>query len=164
MRHLGDAIVVFDASRRVLQANPAAATLLGLAKADDAVGRIAADLFPDQPELLTRLITDVPDDVDLAWTRNEAMRWFNAQIVPLTDRRGRQMGHLLRLQDTGRQVLAERTLEEAERRLAEQEAYLQALRDVTNGLARRSRLGSSVGRGAWWGSTPASRARRWRSP
>jgi hypothetical protein len=46
----------------------------------------------------------------------------------------------LRLQDVGRQVLAERTLREAERRLAEQEAYLQALRDVTDGWrgARRS--------------------------
>jgi PAS domain-containing protein len=39
MRHLGDAIVVFDPRGRVLQANPAAAALLGLSDADDAVGR-----------------------------------------------------------------------------------------------------------------------------
>jgi len=141
MRHLGDAIVVFDARRRALQANPAAATLLGLGSAEDAVGRTAQELFPDQPELVRRLDTDVADDVDVAWGRSAAPRWFNAQIVPLTDRRGRQMGHLLRLQDAGRQVLAERTLEEAERRLAEQEAYLHALRDVTHGLARRAPFG-----------------------
>jgi PAS domain S-box-containing protein len=141
MRHLGDAIVVFDLRGLVLQANPASAALLGLRDAEDAVGRSAVELFPDQDELRRRLVTDVAVDVDIVWKRTEPPRWFNAQVVPLTDRQGRQTGHLLRLQDTGRQVLAERTLREAERRLAEQEAYLQALRDVTDGLARRAPVG-----------------------
>ena len=141
MRHLGDAIAVFDLRRVALQLNPAAAELLGLDGADDGVGRTADDLFADQPELLRRLDADAAGDVDLAWRRSEPTRWFNAQVVPLADRTGRRTGHLVRLQDAGRQVLAERTLQQAERRLAEQEAYLRALREVTDGLARRAPIG-----------------------
>ncbi len=138
MRHLGDAIVVFDPRGVALQVNPAAAGLLGLAEPDDAVGLAAAELFADQPALLRCLGTETPTDVDLSWRRAEPARWFNAQVVPLSDRRGRRTGHLVRLQDVGRQVQAERTLRRAERRLQEQEAYLQALREVTDGLARRA--------------------------
>lgn len=141
MRHLGDAIAVFDLRRVALQLNPAAAELLGLDGADDGVGRTADELFADQPELLRRLDADVAGDVDLTWRRSEPTRWFNAQVVPLADRTGRRTGHLVRLQDAGRQVLAERTLQQAERRLAEQEAYLRALREVTDGLARRAPIG-----------------------
>jgi len=141
MRHLGDAIVVFDLRQVALQVNPAAARLLGLDGTDDGVGRNARELFHDQPELLVGLEADVPADVDVTWRRGDAERWFSAQIVPLADRTGRQTGHLLRLQDAARQVLAERTLEQAERRLAEQEAYLRALREVTDGLARRAPIG-----------------------
>ena len=141
MRHLGDAIAVFDLRHVALLLNPAAAGLLGLDDADDGVGRAAAELFHDQPALLRLLEGDAARDVDLAWRRGEATRWFNAQVVPLSDRTGRQTGHLVRLQDAGRQVLAERTLHEAERRLAEQEAYLRALREVTDGLARRAPIG-----------------------
>ena len=141
MRHLGDAIAVLDPRGVVLQVNPAAATLLGLDGTDDAVGMEAAELFPDHPELLRRLDTEAPTDVDLAWRRSDPPRWLNAQVVPLSDRRGRRTGHLLRLQDVGRQVQAERTLRRAERRLVEQEAYLQALREVTDGLARRAPTG-----------------------
>lgn len=141
MRHLADAILVFDLRRVVLQANPAAAALLGLHHADDAVGRDASELLPDQGELVARLDPGRVGEVDLTWRRTEPPRFFRAQVVPLDDRRGRLTGYLVRLQDIGRQVLAERTLRQAERRLAEQEAYLQALRDVTDGLARRAPIG-----------------------
>lgn len=141
MRHLADAIVVFDLRRVALQANPAAAALLGLRDADDAVGASASELFADQPSLVASLAPDRVGEVDIAWRRSDPPRWFRAQVVPLDDRRGRQTGYLVRLQDIGRQVLAERTLRQAERRLAEQEAYLQALRDVTDGLARRAPIG-----------------------
>jgi PAS domain S-box-containing protein len=142
MRHLADPVLVLDRRQRVLQLNPAAATLFAIDAADDAVGRTAAELLHDQPDLVRALGAEVLAEHDLTWRRgDDAERHLRAQVTPLADRRGRLTGHLVRLQDIGRQVLAERTLRESEKRLAEQEAYLTALQEVTSGLAARRPVG-----------------------
>ncbi len=141
MRHLGDPVLVLDPRQRVLQVNPSAAKLLDLERSDDAIGRTATELFHDQRDLVRALGDDAFVEHDLTWTRAEVERHLRAQVTPLRDNRGRHTGHLVRLQDIGRQVLAERTLRESERRRAEQEAYLTALQEVTNGLAARRPVG-----------------------
>lgn len=144
MRNLGDPVLVLDPRQRVLQANPAAATLLGADDTDALVGQAATKLFEDQPSLRRALGGDETLERDLTWTRGPSERYLRAQVTPLHDRRGRRTGDLVRLQDIGRQVLAERTLSEAERRLREQLAYVRALQDVTNGLAERRPVGEML--------------------
>lgn len=141
MRYLNDPILVLDLRQRVLQANPATAALLGATRPDDLVGRKATELFAKHPELVRNLGLDEPFETDLTWLQTKEERHLHANVTPLADRRGRRTGHLLRLQDVGRQVLAERTLSESTRRLAEQDAYLRALQDVTDGLAQRRPVG-----------------------
>ncbi len=141
MRYLNDPILVLDLRQRVLQANPATARLLGVEEGDELVGRKAAELFAAHPELVRNLGLDEPFEIDLAWQGAKPELHLHANVTPLADRRGRRTGHLLRLQDVGRQVLAERTLQESTRRLSEQEAYLRALQEVTDGLAQRRPVG-----------------------
>ncbi len=141
MRYLNDPILVLDLRQRVLQANPATARLFGVEEGDELVGRRAAELFAAHPELVRNLGIDEPVESDLTWQAVKPELHLHASVTPLADRRGRRTGHLLRLQDVGRQVLAERTLQESTRRLSEQEAYLRALQDVTDGLAQRRPVG-----------------------
>ena len=164
MRHLGDPVLVLDPRQRVLQVNPAAAKLLELEDPDDGIGRTATELFHDQRDLVKALGGDAFVEHDLTWTRTEVERHLRAQVTPLRDNRGRHTGHLVRLQDIGRQVLAERTLRESERRRAEQEAYLTALQEVTNGLAARAAGRRAARGGAATRGRGARRTARLRPP
>jgi PAS domain S-box-containing protein len=140
MRYLSDAVVVADARQRVLQVNPEAARLLGVDDPAAVVGQKTADLFMHAPELVERLGTDVAAHLDVVLPTPAGTRNFNVHLTPLADRRGRITGHLVRLQDIERQVQAEHTLHKAETTLKQQEQYVKALQDVSEGLVVRRSL------------------------
>lgn len=138
MRYLSDAVIVTDARGRVLQINPAAVKLLGADS--ERIGRDAADLFPQAPALVAQMGGDEVRQLDVSLPTESGPRHFSAHLTPLADRRGRIAGHLLRLHDIERHVQAERTLHQAETTLKQQEQYLAALQDVTEGLIERRGL------------------------
>ncbi|MBA2666292.1 MAG: GAF domain-containing protein [Trueperaceae bacterium] len=140
MRYLSDAVVVADARQRILQVNPAAARLLGVDDPGTLVGKKTGDVFMHSAVLLERLGRPVDAQVDVALPTPSGTRHFNVHLTPLADRRGRITGHLVRLQDIERQVEAEATLARAETALREQEQYVKALQDVSEGLFARRAL------------------------
>ena len=145
VRHLSDAVIVTDESGRTLQLNPAAQGLLALDDADGVVGRPFSQLFSGAPELVEALREPEGERLEVVLQVGGANRSFEAQVTPLTDRRGRTTGRLIRLQDIERQVQAERTVLLAETALRHQESYVLALQEVTEGLMRRAPLGSLLG-------------------
>ncbi len=140
VRPLADAVIVTDEFGRTLQANPAAAQLLGLPDADAAFGRPLSELLHDVPALDEALSEPGPVRFEAAVLRPGVQGTFDVQVTLLTDRRGRATGRLVRLHDIERQVQAERTLALAETALMHQEAYVLALQEVTEGLMRRAPL------------------------
>lgn len=142
VRNLADAVLVVDERGRTLQLNPAAARLLGVRDPDGVVGEPLTHLLGDAPELLEAVHADGPQRLDVTLDREATRRAFEAQVTPLTDRRGRVNGRLVRLQDIGRQVEAERMLALAETTLRHQETYVLALQEVTEGLMRRAPVGT----------------------
>ena len=142
VRQLGDAVLVVDERGRTLQFNPAAARLLGLADADAVVGAPLSELAAHVPELVEALRTPGEARFDVRVEVAGGTRSFEAHVRSLTDKRGRETGRLIRLQDIERQVQAERTLALAEATLQHQESYVLALQGVTDGLMRRAPLGT----------------------
>jgi PAS domain S-box-containing protein len=142
VRHLGDAVIVADEHGRTLQMNPSASQLLGVGDERAVVGVPMAELVGHAPGLVEALRTTADARFDVQLRVAGRMRTFDAQLRALTDRRGRVMGRLMRLQDIDRQVEAERTLALAESTLRHQESYVLALQEVTEGLMRRAPLGA----------------------
>ena len=142
VRHLGDAVIVVDERGRTLQLNPAAAQLLGTTDTDAVVGAPLSELAAHVPELVEALRGPQQGRSDVRIDLAAGRRSFDVQVRSLTDKRGRETGLLIRLQDIERQVQAERTLALAEATLQHQESYVLALQEVTEGLMRRAPLGA----------------------
>jgi PAS domain S-box-containing protein len=140
MRHLSDAVVIVDGRARILQVNPAAASLLGVADPDGLVGANAATLFSGTPEVVAGLAKEHELQFDATVPTVAGTRHFHVHVTPLADRRGRRSGHMVRLHDIERQVQGERTLVRAEAALAQQDRYVRALQDVSDALIARRDL------------------------
>lgn len=108
---MADAVLVMDAYGRVVDANPAAAQVVGRAS-DNLVGHPLADLLPRQPTL-----TDGPanapglvDEGEVTLTVDGQRRYFDARRQPLNDQRGRTAGELVVLRDVTERKAAETQL------------------------------------------------------
>jgi diguanylate cyclase (GGDEF)-like protein/PAS domain S-box-containing protein len=105
-----DAVLVADAHGHVVDANPAAVTLLGR-RAGELVGRPVADLLTD---LARPMNFPDPGVYDIQFSTSKAERDMELSVTPLEDARGATAGRVLVFRD----VTERRELERELRRLA----------------------------------------------
>ncbi len=91
---LDDRVLVLDGEGRIVDANPAAASLLGAPQAD-LLGEPLAALLPD---LDTALAADGPTE-DLSLEHDGKLRYFDVRVSELMGARGTVEGRLLSLRD-----------------------------------------------------------------
>ena len=118
VEEMQDGVVVLDEEGRVLDLNPAARTLLGIA--DDPLGRPVAEALTPLGALLSAAPADAAARERVEMGGPAPARRVDVRVTPLRDRAGRATGRLLVLRD----------MTEAERRegaLALQRAYLEQL-------------------------------------
>ncbi|HMQ35841.1 MAG TPA: histidine kinase N-terminal 7TM domain-containing protein, partial [Chloroflexaceae bacterium] len=116
---MGDAVIVLDAQRRVVDANPAALRLAGRA-APEVIGRTVLELLPGHEELVARLRLLETVSAEIALERGRGPEPFDVRVSSLKDRRGRITGRLIVARDISAQKRVEAELQRA--RLAAEEA------------------------------------------
>ena len=129
-----DPVLVLDAWRRVLQANPAAAEMLDFGAPEELVGRQAEEVLDAQPDLRRAVEIGAAVELAVAWRRDQVERHFRVRTTPLPDRRGRRSGQLLYLQDVDREMLIERERRAVEAELAAQRRYTTELLEALGHL------------------------------
>jgi PAS domain S-box-containing protein len=112
IEYMDDAVVVLDASRRIVDANPAALRLAGL-PADAMLGRTVAELLPKHADLLARFQGVDHAATTISLDRGNGVEHYDLRISPVRGRRGRVTGHLLVLRDIREQKRAEQELQSA---------------------------------------------------
>ncbi|NNJ13239.1 PAS domain-containing protein [Chloroflexales bacterium ZM16-3] len=110
--YMGDAVVVLDASRRIVDMNPAALRLVG-APIDTVLGRTVGDLLPNHADLVARF-SDLDDAATtISLDRGRGVEHYDLRISPVRGRSGLVSGRLLVLRDIGEQKRAEQELQAA---------------------------------------------------
>ncbi len=109
---MGDAVIVLDAERRVVDANPAALRLAGR-PAPEVIGRTALDLLPGHEELVARMRLLETASAEIVLDRGRGPEPFDVRISSLRDRRGRVTGRLIVARDISAQKRAEAELRRA---------------------------------------------------
>jgi PAS domain S-box-containing protein len=114
IENMADGLIVLDASHRLVDLNPSAARMLGLDR-DRALGRPAREILALWPDLATRLREATETREEMVLGEGEARRFYELQISPVRDRRGRMIGWALTLRDLTRRREMELILEDRER-------------------------------------------------
>jgi PAS domain S-box-containing protein len=112
IEYMGDAVVVLDASRRIVDANPAALRLAGL-PADAMLGRTVAELLPKHADLLVQFQGVEHAATTISLDRGNGVEHYDLRISPVRGRRGRVTGRLLVLRDIREQKRVEQELQAA---------------------------------------------------
>jgi len=121
MKSTGDATIVLDAHKRVIDLNPAAQRLVDF-KTPQARGRPFAQVFAAWPELVERCTTAAEIQEEVITGRDErevgVLRYFSLRVLPLSRRFGPLIltGRLIVLSDISGRVQAEKALKESEDR------------------------------------------------
>ncbi|HEX2728212.1 MAG TPA: histidine kinase N-terminal 7TM domain-containing protein, partial [Rubrobacteraceae bacterium] len=121
---MNDAVIVADARGRIVDLNPAAREVLGIA-ASDSAGAHLSEIAPDLAALL-----DIYGGADSARKEVEIragddLREYEMSLSSLRDRKERLTGHLLVLRDVTERKLAERELLRQRAQLAHSNAELE---------------------------------------
>jgi len=98
LENMEDGVIVLDAHNRLIDINPAAQRISNQ-RADAMIGRPAAEVFADWPELVERyrLVHEAHDE--LIMDEGAASRSFDLRISPLYDRHGRLTGRIIVFRD-----------------------------------------------------------------
>ncbi len=91
---MSDGMLVLDEQGRIVDINPAARQMLGLAKAD-VIGQPAAQILNPWPALVEHFLDATDIQTDVAIDREGTQRHYDLRISPLTDRRGHLTGRLI---------------------------------------------------------------------
>jgi len=112
LEHMGDAVLVLDDERRVVDANPAALRLIGR-PISEVMGLMVSDLLPGQERLIARFrdLSTVATEITL--DRGRGQEHYDLRISPVSDRRGRVTGRVIVLRDIGAQKRFEAELQQA---------------------------------------------------
>lgn len=106
-RGLDDPILVLDQKDRIMDINPAAASLFGV-DVPDTIGRNAGKVLGDFPQLLELPPETRPQEACLTFENRE--RFFDLHISALCDRRGIPLGRLIVMHDATQRTLASEAL------------------------------------------------------
>jgi len=143
---MGDAIVVVNAGRLIVDVNPAARKLLG-----DTARMIGSDverILPFWSEVADGLRSDGETRIELVLSEDPLVH-VDVRVAPLANESHEPEGLLLVIRDTTVRHRVERSLQDANERLQEQvreierlqsELREQAIRDVLTGLYNRRHL------------------------
>ena len=112
---MSDGVIVMDPQHRIIDVNPAAASILG-ASADQAVGRALVDAFPPAQEFASLLLDEDETQTELVVGEADAQRSFDVCISPLYDGRGYLSGRLAVFRDITRYRQAAAALRDVEDR------------------------------------------------
>ncbi len=125
-----DAVIVLDPDDRLVDLNPAAQSLVGRS-ASEVIGRPAAEVFADQPEMIgmiDRGLAASQTQAEVCLVRGEDRRHYELHLSPLKDRRSRRRGRLLVLRDISQRKRAE---EERERLIARLQEALDKVKTLS---------------------------------
>jgi PAS domain S-box-containing protein len=112
VEEMRDGVLVFDASGRVVDLNPAALAILEL-DSRAALGRTLAQLLPSAADLATGETSGRRAGVELQLGTDGDARWYEIRKSPLRGRRRRIGGDVVTLRDVTDRIGAERSLAEA---------------------------------------------------
>jgi len=152
VERMPDAIVVLNAEARIVDANPAAVTLLGLD--DSAVGRTASDAIPAWPRLGLSSSPREERHLELALS-DDPLRYVDVRVTPLYESGQRDVGCLVVMRDITKRYVAETSLQQANEQLKahvrqierlQGELREQAIRDSLTGLFNRRYLDETLPR------------------
>jgi PAS domain S-box-containing protein len=118
LEYMADAVVVLDAERRVVDANPAALRLIGR-PATAVTGRFLSELLPDQEPLIARFRELSEAATEITVDRGGGPQHYDMRLSPVRDRRGRVTGLVIVLRDIGAQRRAAAELQRAKEEAVE---------------------------------------------
>jgi PAS domain S-box-containing protein len=109
IQHLVNGVVVIDPQGRVIDMNPAAASLLGCVT-NAAVGRMVGELLPCQTDLLNRCQMEGGAHEELRIGEGPAQIALEIRITAVRDSQERLTGHLIDLQNVTERVRSQAAL------------------------------------------------------
>jgi len=109
---LDDAIVVLDRQKRIVEYNKAAQLILEVSRND--IGRSAAIVWKDRPDLLKLSDKDEESRIEMIYGQRDSMRYYEASTYNVEDRHGRPIGKAISLHDTTDKKHAEKALRQSE--------------------------------------------------
>lgn len=131
LENMADGVIVLNKRGQVADINPTAQQLIGR-PATQAIGRPAEEALTGWPDLLDHLLGAEAEMTRTELPRREQREFYDLQIAPLRDRRGKLNGRVLLLHNTTSLKQAESTLT----RLLELSQVLVTTRDVDMALQR----------------------------
>ncbi len=99
IENVSDGILVLNRHNRLVDANPAALTLLNLTSRGQGVGRRLGDLLPNAQDLVAKYRDVEEANAEIAAGQGEAERHFQMRITPLRNRHGDLIGRLFVLHE-----------------------------------------------------------------
>ena len=136
LRSLDDSVIALDTQRRVIHANLAAATLLGI-PAKAMVGRSLAELLGATHPLTTTSATITAGRAEISWEQTDQAAIYDLQVLPLTQRDSTPGGWLLIAHDISerkRREQLQRLFAEITQQLASTQEVEVALRTAARAL------------------------------
>jgi PAS domain S-box-containing protein len=110
--HMGDAVVVLDGERRIVDANPAALRLVGRS-IDEVIGRTIPDFLPGHEAALARFRAAEAVATELTLDRGAGPEHYDLRISPVRGRGDRVTGRVVVLRDISAQKHGEAELRQA---------------------------------------------------